>query len=64
MFGERGGRVGDKIGWFEFGPAGREVGGVKNINISKETNWWNPISSHGSPLQSSTWNSITKDLIK
>ncbi len=63
LFGVRGGQLGDAIGWGEFGPAGRTIDGVSNIDASGQTHWWRPIRAHSSPYENPTvWSKIGKDV--
>jgi len=55
-------QLGRSLGWGEFGAAGREVTGAKNINATQQGSWL-PWLTHGSLLTNpSVWDKISKEV--
>ncbi len=54
--------VGQSLKWGEFGIAGRQDSGAKNINVTQQASW-SPWLTHGSFLNSSgVWTEISKEV--
>ena len=63
LFGERGGKLGDRMDVFEFGWAGRQASGTNDIDVTGDTSWWRPIAAHSSPLGNpNVWEKIGKKI--
>lgn len=63
LFGKSGGKVGNILGYGEFGRASRTKAEATNIDMSGETKWWNPRTSHSKLWQKqSVWDSIRSNI--